>query len=256
VLGGAKVADKLSVIDNLLKVADTLVIGGGMAYTFLKAKGYEVGTRCWTPSPRSRPAGATWSRPRPQGKQILLPVDVRVARRHGLRGRTVIGEVDVVSDEIPAGKMGLDIGPETERCTPTPSRAPRPSSGTARWACSRSRPSPKGTKAVAQGAHRGPTAFSVVGGGDSAAAVRVTSASPTTSSATSRPAAARRWSTWRARNCPGLAVLEGGQLMTRTPIMAGNWKMNLNHVEAAGLVEKLAWTLATTSTTRASPRRW
>ena len=109
VLGGAKVADKLSVIENLLKVADTLVIGGGMTFTFLKALGKNIGNSLLDESNLETCLGYLETA-KAQGKQILLPVDVRVATGMDFDARTTIGEVDVVSvDDIPDGKQGLDI---------------------------------------------------------------------------------------------------------------------------------------------------
>ena len=114
VLGGAKVADKLAVIDNLLKVADTLVIGGGMAFTFLKAQGFGVGQSLVDDASLEACTGYLKAADA-AGKRILLPVDVRVASEVDFGGRTV-GQVDVVPvDAIPGDKMGLDIGPATEK---------------------------------------------------------------------------------------------------------------------------------------------
>ena len=114
VLGGAKVADKLAVIDNLLKVADTLVIGGGMLFTFLKAQGYEVG-KSLVDDASIETCKKYLEQAEATSKQILLPTDVRVASDVDFDAHTV-GQVDVVPvDAIPADKMGLDIGPETEK---------------------------------------------------------------------------------------------------------------------------------------------
>ena len=171
VLGGAKVADKLAVIDNLLKIADTLVVGGGMAYTFLKAKGIEVGNSILDEANVATCQNYLQSAAA-QGKQILLPVDVRVAAGMDFEARTVIGDVAVVPvDQIGADQEGLDIGPATEALFATTiSQA-----ATVFWN------GPMGVFEIPAFAH-GTAAIaaaltqvaglSVVGGGDSAAAVR------------------------------------------------------------------------------------
>ena len=170
VLGGAKVADKLAVIDNLLKVADTLVIGGGMAYTFLKAKGYEVGISLLD-TEKIETCGQYLAQTEAAGKRILLPVDVRVVKELDIATRYATEVTIVPADGIPADQEGADIGPETEKLFAAAiaeaktlfwngpmgvAEIPALSSGTASVA-----------RALAESA-----GFSVVGGGDSAAAVR------------------------------------------------------------------------------------
>ena len=108
VLGGAKVADKLSVIDNLLKVADTLVIGGGMGYTFLAAQGHEVGTSILDAEKIDVVKGYM-ADAAAAGKQILIPVDAVITPEFNDGSR----KSTVDADAIPADQMGLDIGPKT-----------------------------------------------------------------------------------------------------------------------------------------------
>ena len=171
VLGGAKVADKLAVIDNLLKIADTLVVGGGMAYTFLKAKGIEVGNSILDEANIETCKGylATAAE---QGKTIVLPVDVRIAQGMDFEARTVIGDVSVVPvDQIPADQGGLDIGPASEEMfAKTIEQA-----STVFWngpmGVFEIAAFSHGTKAVADALTK-VDGLSVVGGGDSAAAVR------------------------------------------------------------------------------------
>jgi len=171
VLGGAKVADKIAVIDNLLKIADTLVVGGGMAYTFLKAKGIEVGNSILDADNVGTCQGYLDSAAA-AGKTILLPVDVRIAQGMDFEARTVIGDVTVVPvEDIPADQGGLDIGPQTEALFADAIS----SAATVFWN------GPMGVFEIS--AFAGGTAaiaaaltevagLSVVGGGDSAAAVR------------------------------------------------------------------------------------
>ncbi len=171
VLGGAKVADKLAVIDNLLKVADTLVVGGGMAYTFLKAKGFEVGESILD-SANVETCQGYLATAEAAGKQILLPVDVRVADSMDFAARTVAEPVTVVAaDAIPADQQGLDIGPETEKLFADAIMGARTVFWNGPMGVFEIPELAHGTKAVATALAES-AAFSVVGGGDSAAAVR------------------------------------------------------------------------------------
>jgi phosphoglycerate kinase len=170
VLGGAKVADKLAVIDNLLKVADTLVIGGGMAFTFLRAKGLGVGGSLVDDASIEACAGYLKAA-EAAGKRILLPVDVRVASDVDFGARTV-GQVDVVAaDAIPADKMGLDIGPATEKLFSDAIREAESVFWNGPMGVFEIPGLESGTRAVAK-ALTEVDGISVVGGGDSASAVR------------------------------------------------------------------------------------
>ena len=112
ILGGAKVADKLNVISNLLEKCDTLIIGGGMAYTFLKAKGYEVGTSL-VDNEKIDYCKEMIEKAEKLGKKLLLPIDTTIAKEFPDPIDAEI-EVSVVdADKIPADMMGLDIGPNT-----------------------------------------------------------------------------------------------------------------------------------------------
>ncbi len=170
VLGGAKVADKLAVIDNLLKVADTLVVGGGMSYTFLKAKGYEVGSSILDADNVEACKGYL-AQAEAAGKQILLPVDTRVAAEFDFAGRTVSQVTVVPSDQIPADQGGLDIGPETEKIFADAILGAKTVFWNGPMGVFEIDALAAGTKAVAA-ALAETDAFTVVGGGDSAAAVR------------------------------------------------------------------------------------
>lgn len=109
---GAKVADKLNVIENLLNKADTLIIGGGMAYTFLAAKGYGVGKSLLDEEKISY-CKDMLKKAEEKGVKILLPVDCVVGKAFP---DPIDGEIEVAvvdADKIPADEMGLDIGPKT-----------------------------------------------------------------------------------------------------------------------------------------------
>ncbi|MBR5755236.1 MAG: phosphoglycerate kinase [Erysipelotrichaceae bacterium] len=112
ILGGAKVADKLKVIDNLLEKCDTLIIGGGMAYTFLKAQGKEIG-KSLVDDEKLEYCAEMLEKAKTLGKELLLPVDTVVADSFPDPIDAPIETEVVKADAIPADKEGLDIGPET-----------------------------------------------------------------------------------------------------------------------------------------------
>ncbi|MDR0849774.1 MAG: phosphoglycerate kinase [Propionibacteriaceae bacterium] len=173
VLGGAKVADKLAVIDNLLQVADTLIIGGGMAYTFLRAQGYEVG-KSLLDETKVEVCGEYLKQAEAAGKKILLPVDVRTADpdQVDFAAQTYTGEVKIVdADAIPADWEGADIGPKSAEIFAAEILGAKTAFWNGPMGISEIASLAEGTKAVAAALAES-DAFSVVGGGDSAAAVR------------------------------------------------------------------------------------
>ncbi|WP_340381071.1 phosphoglycerate kinase [Streptomyces sp. SS7] len=171
-LGGAKVSDKLAVIDELLGKADRLLIGGGMAYTFLKAKGHEIGTSLLQED--QLPAVREYlERAEKTGVELVLPVDVVVAPAFpDLAAKAPADATTVTADGIPADRMGLDIGPESRKLYASKIA----DAATVFWngpmGVFEHPDFAEGTKAVAQALLDSP-AFTVVGGGDSAAAVRL-----------------------------------------------------------------------------------
>ncbi|MCX5413306.1 phosphoglycerate kinase [Streptomyces sp. NBC_00059] len=172
VLGGSKVSDKLGVIDHLLEKADRILIGGGMAYTFLKAKGHEVGSSLLQED--QIPAVLEYlKRAEAKGVEFVLPVDVVVAEQFpDLKTKTPGAPATVAADAIPAGTMGLDNGPETNKLY----ASKLADAATVFWngpmGVFEHPDYAEGTRAVAQ-ALVDSEAFTVVGGGDSAAAVRI-----------------------------------------------------------------------------------
>ncbi|MFJ2133024.1 phosphoglycerate kinase [Streptomyces sp. NPDC087845] len=172
VLGGSKVSDKLGVIDHLLERADRILIGGGMAYTFLKAQGHEVGSSLLQED--QIPAVLEYlKRAEEKGVEFVLPVDVVVSERFPDLGRKAPTEHRTVpADAIPAGFMGLDNGPETNKLY----ASKLADAVTVFWngpmGVFEHPDYAEGTRAVAQ-ALVDSSGFSVVGGGDSAAAVRI-----------------------------------------------------------------------------------
>ncbi|MCX2183046.1 phosphoglycerate kinase [Streptomyces sp. SKN60] len=170
-LGGAKVSDKLGVIDNLLQKADRILIGGGMAYTFLKAKGHEVGISLLQEDQIDTCLGYL-AEAEKRGVEFVLPIDVLVSADFpDLKTKAPANPELVSSDAIPADKEGLDIGPKTRELY----AAKLADAGTVFWngpmGVFEHPDYANGTKAVAQ-ALLDSDGFTVVGGGDSAAAVR------------------------------------------------------------------------------------
>ena len=169
ILGGAKVADKLNVISNLLEKCDTLIIGGGMAYTFLKAKGYEVGTSLVDDS-KIDYCKEMMAKAEQLGKKLLLPVDTTIAASFPDPIDAEI-EVNVVpSNEIPADMMGLDIGTETVALYADAVKSAKTVVWNGPMGVFENPILAKGTIAVAQSL-ADTEATTIIGGGDSAAAV-------------------------------------------------------------------------------------
>ncbi|MFY4718059.1 phosphoglycerate kinase [Streptomyces sp. LaBMicrA B280] len=170
-LGGAKVSDKLAVIDQLLGKADRLLIGGGMAYTFLKAKGYEVGISLLQED--QIPAVIEYmERAEKLGVELLLPVDVLVSREFpDLKTKAPSQYNTVDADKIPADQEGLDIGPRTRELYASKLADAQTVFWNGPMGVFEHPDYAEGTKAVAQ-ALVDSNGFTVVGGGDSAAAVR------------------------------------------------------------------------------------
>ena len=165
ILGGAKVADKIGVITNLIDKVDTLIIGGGMAYTFMKCLGYNIGTSLLD-ADNVETAKEMMAKAEAKGVKFLIPVDNRVGKEYDENTENML----VNSDNIPDGWMGLDIGPKTEKLFADA----LVDAGTVIWngpmGVSEWENFASGTIAVATAvANSG--AISVIGGGDSVAAV-------------------------------------------------------------------------------------
>lgn len=169
ILGGAKVADKLNVISNLLEKCDTLIIGGGMAYTFLKAQGCEVGTSL-VDDTKLDYCKEMLEKAKSLGKTLLLPIDTVVASAFPNPIDAEI-EVEVVdSNAIPADKMGLDIGPKTAELYADAVKAAKTVVWNGPMGVFENPILAKGTIAVAKSLAE-TSATTIIGGGDSAAAV-------------------------------------------------------------------------------------
>lgn len=165
ILGGAKVSDKIGVITNLLDKCDTLIIGGGMAYTFMKSLGYEIGTSLLEEE-QVENAGQMMKDAEAKGVKFLIPIDNKVGKEYDENTEAMV----VDSDKIPDGWMGLDIGPKTQELFTNAIKG----AGTIIWngpmGVSEWDNFAAGTIAVAN-AVADSGAISIVGGGDSVAAV-------------------------------------------------------------------------------------
>ncbi|MFD5515041.1 phosphoglycerate kinase [Streptomyces sp. NPDC127066] len=170
-LGGSKVSDKLAVIDQLLGKADRILIGGGMAFTFLKAKGYEVGSSLLQED--QIPAVTEYmERAEKLGVELVLPVDVVVSPGFpDLKAKAPTEHTAVDADRMPEGQLGLDIGPKTGVLYATKLADAETVFWNGPMGVFEHPDYAEGTKAVAQALVES-KGFTVVGGGDSAAAVR------------------------------------------------------------------------------------
>ncbi|WMJ76371.1 MULTISPECIES: phosphoglycerate kinase [unclassified Sedimentibacter] len=166
ILGGAKVSDKIAVIENLLNIADNILIGGGMAYTFLKANGHSIGNSLLEEEKVSLAKELT-EKARSKNVKLLLPVDTVAAKEF----KNDADFVTVDSDKIPDDYMGLDIGEKTVAAFSDVIRA----SGTVIWngplGVFEMENFAKGTNSIAKCIAENKEVISIIGGGDSAAAV-------------------------------------------------------------------------------------
>ena len=169
ILGGAKVADKLNVINNLLEKCDTLIIGGGMAFTFLKAKGYEIGNSL-VDEEKLDYCKEMMAKAEKLGKNLLLPVDTTIADGfpNPIDAEIEVSVVD--ADKIPADKEGLDIGTKTQELFADAVKSAKTVVWNGPMGVFENPILAKGTIAVAK-ALAETQATTIIGGGDSAAAV-------------------------------------------------------------------------------------
>ncbi|MDH6134510.1 phosphoglycerate kinase [Kitasatospora sp. MAA4] len=208
VLGGSKVSDKVGVIDNLLGKADRILIGGGMAYTFLAAQGHEVGISLLQKD--QIPTVLEYlERAKKNGVEFVLPVDIAVSATFpDLKTKAPVADFEIVdADKIPADKEGLDIGPKSRALF----AEKLADAATVFWngpvGVFEHPEFANGTKAVAQ-ALLATDAFTVVGGGDSAAAVRILGFDETKFGHISTGGGASL-EYLEGKTLPGLAALEG-----------------------------------------------
>lgn len=167
ILGGSKVSDKIGVINNLLEKVDTLIIGGGMAFTFLKAQGYEIG-KSLLEEDKLELANELVAKAKAKGVNLLLPVDVVAAEAFAADASFVVVDINA----IPAGSMGLDIGPVTAANFTKAILSAKTVIWNGPMGVFEMAAFAKGTEAVAK-AMSDSDAITIIGGGDSAAAVKI-----------------------------------------------------------------------------------
>jgi phosphoglycerate kinase len=165
ILGGAKVADKIPVIDNLLDKVDTLIIGGGMVFTFLKAKGYEIG-KSLLDEPGLELAKAAIAKAEAKGVKLLLPEDIMVATEFAADADSKV----VPADAMPADMLGMDIGPKSIETFSAAIKSAKTVVWNGPMGVFEMPKFAVGTKAIAEAMAQS-SATTIVGGGDSAAAV-------------------------------------------------------------------------------------
>jgi triosephosphate isomerase len=229
ILGGAKVSDKINVIENLIDKVDTLIIGGGMAYTFLKAKGYKIGNSICEDD-KIELAKGLLEKAETKGVQLMLPIGSIVGKEF----KNDTDHMYVPSDDMPDGWMGMDIGSLTiEKFSKEVRKAktivwngpmgvfefPNFATGTREIA-----------KAVAESG-----AVSIVGGGDSAAAVEQLGYADKITHISTGGGASLEF--LEGKVLPGIACLMDKN--PRKKIAAGNWKMNKTAAEAVEFVTAL-----------------
>ena len=171
VLGGAKVADKLNVISNLLNKCDTLIIGGGMAYTFLKAEGYEIG-KSLVDDEKLGYCKDMMQKAKDMGKKLLLPIDTVIAKDFPNPIDAPIDVKTVKVDAIPADMEGLDIGEETRKLFADAIKGAKTVIWNGPMGVFENPILAKGTIAIAEAMAEAKDATTIIGGGDSAAAVQ------------------------------------------------------------------------------------
>ena len=220
ILGGAKVADKLNVIDNLLEKADTLIIGGGMAYTFLKAQGYEIGISMLDET-KIDYCKEMLAKAEKLGKKILLPVDAVTIKDFPNPIDAPVETETYDYDKMPADREGCDIGPKTRKLFADAVASAKTVVWNGPMGVFENPTLAAGTLAVAEALAKS-DAITIIGGGDSAAAVNQMGLGDKMSHISTGGGAS-------------LEFLEGKEL----PGVAGNWKMNMTPSQAVKLVEEL-----------------
>ena len=229
VIGGSKGSSKISVLESLVKTCDTIVIGGGMAYTFLKVLGHSVGTSL-VEDDYQETAKAFLAAAEKKGVKVILPVDHVCADKFDENATPVA----VDSVDIPEGLMGLDIGPKTVALIVSEMKSAKNVVWNGPMGVFEFSAFAKGTEAVAKALAES-DAISVVGGGDSVAAINKFGLASQISHVSTGGGASLEF--LEGKVLPGIKALEK---QGRRPYIAGNWKMNLVPSEAKKYAAELA----------------
>ncbi len=229
ILGGAKVSDKIAVIENLIEKVDSLIIGGGMAYTFLKAKGYHIGNSICEDD-KIELAKTLMDKAEAKGVKLMLPIGSMVAQE--FKNDTEIKYVP--SDDMPDGWMGMDIGSLTIEKFSKEIRKAKTVIWNGPMGVFEFPNFATGTKEIARAvAESG--ALSIVGGGDSAAAVEQLGYADKITHISTGGGASLEY--LEGKVLPGIACLMDKN--PRKTIAAGNWKMNKTATEAVAFINEL-----------------
>ncbi len=229
ILGGAKVSDKIGVIENLLEKVDALIIGGGMAYTFLKAKGYKIGDSICEDD-KIELAKELMKKAEEREVELLLPVGSIIANEFKADAESMY----VPSDAMPDGWMGMDIGHITVEKFAKPIKKAKTIIWNGPMGVFEFPKFAEGTKEVAELVANA-NATTIIGGGDSAAAVEQLGYADKMTHISTGGGASLEF--LEGKNLPGIAALEDKNC--RKKIIAGNWKMNTTPREALELIEEL-----------------
>ena len=229
VIGGSKVSSKISVLESLVKTCDTIVIGGGMAYTFLKVLGHSVGTSL-VEDDYQETAKAFLAAAEKKGVKVILPVDHVCADKFDENATPVA----VDSVDIPEGLMGLDIGPKTVALIVSEMKSAKNVVWNGPMGVFEFSAFAKGTEAVAKALAES-DAIPVVGGGDSVGAINKFGLASQISHVSTGGGASLEF--LEGKVLPGIKALEK---QGRRPYIAGNWKMNLVPSEAKKYAAELA----------------
>lgn len=229
ILGGAKVSDKISVIENLLDKVDQLIIGGGMAYTFLAAQGQSIGDSLFEADKQGM-AKDLLALAEEKSVRILLPVDTVVADRFAADATA-----EVVEGDIPEGKQGLDIGPKSIQAFTRALEASKTIVWNGPMGVFEFEAFAEGTRALAR-CIAGLSAVSIIGGGDSAAAIESLGFAEQVTHISTGGGASLEF--LEGKRLPGIENLSDSQ--NRRRVAAGNWKMHAQlPAEAKGIIAKL-----------------
>ena len=230
ILGGAKVSDKIGVIENLIDKVDSLIIGGGMAYTFLKAKGYKIGNSICEDDKLDL-AKDLMKKAKDKGVNFLLPVGSIVADKFANDAERKY----VPSDAMPDGWMGMDIGGITIEKFSNVIEGAKTIIWNGPMGVFEFENFAQGTKAIAEAVAKA-DAVTIIGGGDSVAAVKQMGFADKMSHISTGGGASLEY--LEGKVLPGIACLMDAK--TRPTVVAGNWKMNKTPAETGAFIKELA----------------
>ena len=236
ILGGAKVSDKIALVDRMIENVDALIIGGGMCFTFLKSQGVSVGTSLVEEDWVGR-AGEMLDKAKAKGVKIFLPIDVVVADMLLADADTSVCSID----EIPDDRMGLDIGPATAELFAQEIAKAKTIIWNGPMGVFEMKPFENGTREVAEALAANTEATTVIGGGDSAHAVKKFGVEDKMTFISTGGGASMQL--LEGTPLPGVVALDAEVFESRKnrrPLIAGNWKMNMTWASAVSLAQGIS----------------